>query len=161
MADNRNLSTGTEERLTSGWWVLLSLLVPLALFHSLRYEISFMVGNTSLDKVPPGCSNVSGVTHFLFSNFNLLAMEGLKQAIFGPGFMRPFPMWGEQCTPEQGCSVTQARCSSSSAASCRWKTAHVPVPPYVEVCASGSQWIHTCHSRTRLSPQDFFLYRVY
>ena len=65
MTDNRNLSTkaavavGAKERLTSSWWVLLSL---LALFHSLRYEISFMVGNTSLDKVPPGCSVLS--THF-------------------------------------------------------------------------------------------------
>ena len=49
MADNRNTSTevavavGAEERLTSGWWVLLSLLAPLALFHSLRYEFFFMV----------------------------------------------------------------------------------------------------------------------
>ena len=68
MTDNRNPSTkaavavGAKERLTSSWWVLLSLLAPLALFHSLRYEISFMVGNTSLDKVPPGCSVLS--THF-------------------------------------------------------------------------------------------------
>ena len=71
MADNRNPSTevvvavGAKERLTRGWWVLLYLLahlvplVPLALFHSLRYELSFMVGNTSLDKFPPGCSVLS------------------------------------------------------------------------------------------------------
>ena len=65
MADNRNpsrqvaVAVGAKKRLTSSWWVLLSLLAPLALFHSLSYEISFMVGNTSLDKVPPECSVLS------------------------------------------------------------------------------------------------------
>ena len=60
MTDNCNpsmkaaVAVGAKERLTSSWWVLLSLLAPLALFHSLSYEISFMVGNTSLDKVLPG-----------------------------------------------------------------------------------------------------------
>ena len=59
MTDKRNPSTKAavaveaKERLTSRWWVLVSLLAPIALFRSLRYEISFMVGNTSLDKVPP------------------------------------------------------------------------------------------------------------
>ena len=55
MTDNRNPSTkaavavGAKERLTSSWWVLLSLLAPLALFHSSRYEFSFMVGNTGVN----------------------------------------------------------------------------------------------------------------
>ena len=68
MTDNHNPSTesavavGAEERLASSWWFLLSLHAPLALFRSCRYEFTFMVGNTSLDKVPPGCSVLS--THF-------------------------------------------------------------------------------------------------
>ena len=59
---NRNLSmeaaivVGAKERLTRSCWVLLYLLVPLALFYSLRYEISFIY------KILPGCSVLS--THF-------------------------------------------------------------------------------------------------
>ena len=87
-ARNLRLQWGAEERLTSGWWVLLSLLAPpLALFHSLRYEFFFMVGNILLDKVPPGCSVLS--THFpglrlnvVFLSENIVALPGPASGLF-------------------------------------------------------------------------------
>ena len=109
MTDNSNPSTKAavavvaKERLTSSWWVLLSLLAPLALFHSLRYEFSFMVGNTSLDKVPPGCSVLS--THFpglrLNAAFFKCHLECVLVALPGPAsgsvsvveFPKQHPLW--------------------------------------------------------------------
>ena len=81
MADNVNPSTkaafavGAKERLTSSWWVLLSLLAPLVRFHSLRYEFSFMVGNDSIDMVPPGYSVPS--THFPGLRLNVAFLSHL------------------------------------------------------------------------------------
>ena len=71
MGDNRNPRTEVavvveaKERLTSRRWVLLSFPVLLAHFHSLYHELSFMVGNTSLDKAPPRCS----VSRMCFCHF--------------------------------------------------------------------------------------------
>ena len=81
----------------------------------------------------------------------------------GRGFstVKPLPMWGEQCVPKRGCSVTRARCSTSSAVSSRQRPAHGPMPPNVQVRASDSQWILTCHTHTRPSPQGFLFRCLY